>query len=299
MELTLTESFQACEEIAHKRARNFYYAFRVLPKSKRLAICSMYAFMRYCDDIADSDDPPTSKIDALRRWRNALTDALGGDVGKSRILPAFCHSVRKYSIPESYFYELIEGAEMDQSKTRYQTFDDLYQYCYRVASVVGLVCIHIFGFSEEVAKTHAEYCGIAFQLTNILRDVREDADHDRIYLPLNDMTAAGYSEEDLRDLVFDNAFRKLMKLEAQRARRYYEHGIALLDYVDPVSRPCLGAMIGIYSSLLDKIESENYDVLSQRISLSAKQKISIAARSTLGYGVDRREPVSVGPRGLR
>jgi phytoene synthase len=241
----------------------------------------MYAFMRYCDDIADSHHPPTSKADALRQWRDALTGALKGDYGESRILPAFADSVQKYSIPATYFYELIDGAEMDLSVNRYQTFDDLYQYCYRVASVVGLVCIHIFGFQDDQAKNYAESCGIAFQLTNILRDVKEDAEHGRIYLPLEDMEAAGYSEDDLSHFMLDDRFRQLMKIEAQRAHGYYERGTGLLGYVDPVSRPCLAAMIGIYSSLLTKIESKGYDVFSKRISLSAREKISIAARSTL------------------
>lgn len=299
MDLTLTESFDTCEQIARRRARNFYYAFKILPKPKRLAICSMYAFMRYCDDIADSCHPPTSKADALRRWRDALSGALKGDFGESKILPAFADSVQRYSIPEIYFYELIDGAEMDLSVSRYQTFDDLYQYCYRVASVVGLVCIHIFGFQSAKAKSYAESCGVAFQLTNILRDVKEDAEHGRIYLPLDDMNAVGYSEDDLCRSIFDDRFRRLMKTEAARAHSYYERGNALLGYVDPASRPCLAAMIGIYSSLLGKIETKDYDVFSKRISLSAREKLSIAARSTLGFGIDRRESALVKTEPLR
>lgn len=282
MELTLKESFQACELIARKRARNFYYAFTVLPKAKRQAICSMYAFMRYCDDIADSDNPPSSKVEALHRWRLGLSNALNGNYGQSRIMPAFHDSVRRFNIPEIYFHELIDGAEMDLSINRYQTFDELYQYCYKVASVVGLVCIHIFGFKDEVAKSYAESCGIAFQLTNILRDVMEDADSGRIYLAREDMAAFNYSDEDLAGRVFDERFRSLMAFETERARSYYQKGEQLLRYVDSVSRPCLATMIGIYSSLLDKIEVKGYDVFSQRVALTSMEKLAIAARSTIG-----------------
>lgn len=289
MDPKLKESFQACEQIARKRARNFYYAFTVLPKAKRRAICSMYAFMRYCDDISDSDDPPSSKVDALRRWRSDLDSALDGDYGRSRILPAFHDTVRRFDIPEVYFHRLIDGAEMDLSINRYQTFDELYQYCYKVASLVGLVCIHIFGFTGDVAKDYAESCGIAFQLTNILRDIREDGERNRIYIPIEDLTTFGYSEEDLLTGIVDGRFNRLMEFQVSRARDYYGKAMPLLNHVDSASRPCLAAMIGIYSTLLDRIEARGYDVFAQRIALSSKEKLTIAAQSALRSYTNGRE----------
>lgn len=291
MDVTLKASYRACETIARRRARNFYYAFTVLPKAKRRAICAMYAFMRYCDDISDSDDTGTSKTGALRQWRLALDDALNGHYGQSQILAGFHDAVKKFRIPENYFYELIDGAEMDLSINRYERFEDLYQYCYRVASVVGLVCIHIFGFHDQMAKVYAESCGVAFQLTNILRDIKEDAERNRIYIPQVDLATFGYSEEDLKNGVVDSRFRNLMRYEVNRARNYYHRSKPLIHLVDVTSRPGLAAMIGIYSTLLERIESRNYDVFSSRVKLSTKEKLGIAARSMLWSRSSQEEPV--------
>lgn len=289
----LKASYQACESIARERAGNFYYAFTVLPKPKRQAICAMYAFMRYCDDISDSDNPPASKLDALQEWRSALGNAMSGDYEQNRILAAFHDAVRVFNIPEEYFHELIDGATMDLSINRYRTFDDLYQYCYKVASVVGLVCIHIFGFREDAAKMYAEHNGIAFQLTNILRDVREDAERGRIYIPQEDLENFCYSEDDLLRGVSDDRFRELMRFQVARAKSYYAMATPLVDYVDLASRAGLMAMIGIYSSLLNRIEEKNYDVLSGRIALSTREKLSIAAKSLVWSRANGREPTSV------
>jgi phytoene synthase len=206
---------------------------------------------------------------------------MSGEYGGNAILPAFHDTVKAFGIPEIYFHELIDGAEMDLTVNRYQHFDDLYQYCYRVASVVGLVCIHIFGFRDEIAKQYAEHCGIAFQLTNILRDVKEDSERNRIYIPLDDLDAAGYAELELLQGTYDDRFRNLMKQQVERAKDYYERSSQLVDHVDPASRPGLMAMIGIYSNLLKKIEDRKYDVLSKRIALTSREKVAIATRSLL------------------
>jgi 15-cis-phytoene synthase len=288
LDTSARDSYKACENIARKRARNFYYAFTVLPKAKRQAICAMYAFMRYCDDISDQEGTQLSKTDALSKWRGALDAALQGEYGRSRILPAFHHTVRKFGIPANYFHELIDGAEMDLTINRYQTFDDLYRYCYKVSSVVGLVCIHIFGFRDDSAKDYAERCGIAFQLTNILRDVKEDAGRNRIYLPLEDLAKFGCSEEDILNGVVDSRFRDLMRFEVTRARDFYDQGMPLVRLVDATSRAGLTAMIGIYSTLLNKIEAKDYDVFSRRIALSTAEKLAIAARSVSWPRSNRR-----------
>ena len=281
MDTILKTSYQACERIAKERAGNFYYAFTVLPREKRRAICAVYAFMRYCDDISDSDNPPASKLEALQQWRSTLDETVAGSFGESVVLPAFHHTLGKFNIPPKYFHELIDGAQMDLSISRYQTFDDLYQYCYRVASVVGLICIHIFGFSEDVAMKYAEYDGIAFQLTNILRDVKEDAERNRIYLPLDDLIAAGYSESDLLSGIIDERFRELMSMEVERAKSYYKMGTPLVNYIDAPSRAGLLAMVGIYSSILGRIEERDFDVFKSRVTLSTTEKLGIAARSLI------------------
>jgi phytoene synthase len=249
----------------------------------------MYAFMRYCDDISDSDNPGGDKHALLQQWRSGLDNAMRGEYGNSRILAGFHHAVQSFHIPVSYFHELIDGAEMDLSTNRYETFDELYEYCYRVASVVGLVCIHIFGFHTEAAKDYAESCGVAFQLTNILRDVREDAERNRIYIPLEDLDAFNYSEDDLFNCVKDSRFREMMEFEVNRARDYYDRAKPLVPLVDMTSRAGLAAMIGIYSTLLNRIEEHDYDVFSERIALTTTEKIGIAARSLLWSHPNGRE----------
>jgi phytoene synthase len=253
-------SYRYCREVARKRARNFYYSFIVLPREKRDAMCAVYAFMRYCDDIADGPDLRLNKSEMLERWRRSLDGAACQD---SNILPAFHDAVSRFSIPLDYFHQLIDGAAMDLSIDHYSTFDQLYDYCYKVASVVGLTCIHVFGFDSPDAKKYAEYCGIAFQLTNILRDLKEDAENGRVYLPEEDLHAFGYSAEDLSSGVRDQRFRGLMRFEVARAR----------------GRPGLCAMIEIYSAILNAIERNHYDVFHHHISVAKTRKVAIAAKA--------------------
>lgn len=275
----LTDSYRHCRQVARKRARNFYYSFLVLPRAKSDAMCAVYAFMRYCDDIADDPEVRGDRRRMLEKWRESLEGAMQGHYGDSRILPAFHDAVVRYGIPTEYFHQLIDGAAMDLEVRHYDSFDQLYDYCYKVASVVGLVCIHIFGFDSPEAKKRAEYCGIAFQLTNILRDLREDASLGRIYVPEEDLWAFGYSANDLAGGIRDERFTRLMRFEVQRARCYYDAALPLLSLVHESGRPGLWAMIGIYSNILDKIEMSRYDVFSKSISLSRGRKISIAAKT--------------------
>ena len=278
---SLKRSYDFCREIAKSRARNFYYSFIVLPPERRRAMCAVYAFMRHCDDIVDEEAGEADKKTRLNAWRETLDDAYGGTPADGGLLPAFRDTVRRFDIPRAYFDAIIDGAEMDLAVTRYATFEDLYQYCYRVASAVGLVCIHIFGFQGKEAERYAESCGIAFQLTNILRDIREDAGMGRIYLPLEDLDAFGYSEEDVRRGIFDDTFRRLMVFQVERARGYYDEALPLLPLVQPSSRACLAAMIGIYRACLEEIPRRQYDVYSRRVSLSAWKKLAITARALI------------------
>jgi 15-cis-phytoene synthase len=276
----LEQSFAHCRAVAKKRARNFYYSFILLPEDKKNAMCAMYAFMRYCDDL--SDEPGATRA-AVNRWRDALTDALAGRPDDNPTWPAFLDTVARYSIPHDYFYEMIEGVASDLEPRVIADFNELYRYCYRVASVVGLTTIHIFGFTSPEALPLAEKCGVAFQLTNILRDVREDAGLGRVYLPAEDLDRFGVRVDDLRQARRTEQFGRLMEFEAERARGYYRESAPLLDLVQPKSRPSLWALIAIYSRLLDHLAESHYDVLMRRISLSSAEKTWIVLRAALGW----------------
>ncbi|MCE5314218.1 MAG: phytoene/squalene synthase family protein [Armatimonadota bacterium] len=277
----LRESYRYCRSVAKKRAKNFYYSFIVLPREKSDAMCAVYAFMRYCDDIADDPTIGRNRNAMLNNWRESLDECMLGNYGDSLILPAFHDAVTRFDIPPGYLHQLIDGATMDLSIDRYRTFDELYDYCYKVASVVGLVCIHIFGFDSPQARRHAEFCGIAFQLTNILRDVKEDAERGRVYLPEEDLWAFDYSADDLTNGVYDDRFQRLMKFETRRAYDYYSAALPLVMMVHGSGRPGLCAMIEIYSSILGMIDKNPGDVLDGQISLPTTRKLSIAARAIM------------------
>lgn len=275
----LLASYRLAESVTRKRARNFYYSFVVLPSERRRAFCAVYAFMRYCDDISDGEAPLACKGQGLRMWRTQLEASLKGDYRGSPILPALHDALRRFSIPAEYFHWIIDGVEMDLNTDRYDTFDDLYRYCFCVASAVGLVCLQIFGFKDERAKQYAEYCGIAFQLTNILRDVKEDAAMGRIYLPREDLQKFHYSPEKLKQGTVDDSFRRLMEFETGRAAGYYSEARKLLVLIDETSRPALWAMMEIYGRILKKIVRRQYDVFGSAIHLSNSEKVSIVLRA--------------------
>jgi len=274
----IEQSYEYCRRIARSRAKNFYYSFLLLSAQQRKAMCAIYAFMRYCDDL--SDEPGATRA-AIERWRSEMEDALQGRFSGHPVWPAFHHTVRRFGIPHEYFREMIAGVASDLEPRGLQTFDELYRYCYQVASVVGLTIIHIFGFDTRSALPLAEKCGIAFQLTNILRDIREDAERGRIYLPAEDLLRFSVSEQDLRAGNRSDAFVRLMRFEAARARTYYDESLPLLDLVHPRSRPSLWALIAIYSRLLERIESTNYDVFSRRVRLSSLEKSWILVQAVL------------------
>ena len=277
--ITVEESYQYCLKVARTRAKNFYYSFVLLSRQQRKAMCAIYAFMRYCDDL--SDEPGASRA-AVDRWRAELTEALEGRFSEHPVWPAFHHTVRRFGIPHEYFHQMIDGIASDLEPKRIETFEELYGYCYRVASVVGLTIIHIFGFDTRSALPLAEKCGVAFQLTNILRDIREDAERGRIYIPADDLRRFGVTEEDLRAGRRDEAFLRLMRFEATRARAYYNESAPLLELIHPRSRSSLLALVSIYSRLLERIEGKNYDVFSSRVRLSLFEKSWIVVRAMVG-----------------
>jgi phytoene synthase len=281
MEPELMASYRSSEAVARRRASNFYYSFVVLPPEKRRAFCAVYAFMRYCDDLSDGDSGIETKRSALREWRSCLDAVFSDHPLENPILPAFRDTVQRFSIPAQYFHWIIDGAEMDLDVFQYETFRDLYAYCFNVASAVGLVCLHIFGFGNERAKKHAEQCGVAFQLTNILRDIQEDAQMGRIYLPAEDLRRFGYSPAELRQGIMDERFRKLMEFETDRAREYYSEARRLMPLVDEKSRPALWALMAIYERILDRIVQQHYDVFHGQIHLSGMEKGLIALQALL------------------
>jgi 15-cis-phytoene synthase len=273
--MNVEQSYAWSTGVARSQAKNFYYSFLLLPAPQRRAMCAIYAFMRYCDDLSD-DESIVDRVAAIARWRTDLESALAGHDPDHPLWPAFIDSVTRYKIPHEYFFDMIDGVSSDLVPRNIRTFEELYDYCYHVASVVGLTIIHIFGFDDPRALELAEKCGIAFQLTNILRDVREDAEKHRVYLPAEDLDRFGVNSSTFQPV---KAFHELMAFEARRAREYYDQSAPLVDLVAPSSRPSLRALIAIYSRLLDRIVASHYDVLAKRIRVPTWEKLWILASS--------------------
>jgi phytoene synthase len=285
--ISLTESYTACERIARTQAANFYPAFRVLPKPQRQAMCALYAFLRITDDLVDLESdldatgidkakaPTTGPKEALRDWHQRLDAALLGDYSHD-IHPALADTVSTFSIPRQYLDDVFTGVELDLEPIAFDTFEQLYRYCYCVASAVGLACIHIWGFEGQVAIVHAESAGIAFQLTNILRDLKEDAARNHIYLPGQEMAKFGYSPAELRRGERTASFYELMRFQVDRARDYYRKSEALKAHLSRPGRAVFQVLMRTYSSLLSQIEARRYDVFSSRISLSRWKRVRVA-----------------------
>src|SRR5271165_4214457 len=271
--ISLDQSYAFCRRIAKTRARNFYYSFVLLAPEQKNAMCAMYAFMRYCDDISESEG---ASLAAIEQWRVDLDKALQGQFSGHAVWPAVRDTVERFGIPRDYLFDMIRGVSSDLQPRQVQTFEELYGYCYLVASVVGLTTIHIFGFEDPKAKDLAEKCGIAFQLTNILRDVKEDYENHRVYLPAEDISRF---QADLTK--YDQRFVDLMEFEAARARDYYAQSRPLIEMVDRRSRGSLWALIEIYRRLLDHITDSRYDVLSRRVRVPTWEKMGIVARASL------------------
>jgi squalene synthase HpnC/squalene synthase HpnD len=277
------QSYAECRRVARASASNFYYAFFMLPQAKRDGLCALYAFMRLVDDVSDTVGSAADKQRGLARWRAALDAAAAGDVSGHPILPAFADTIERFHIPARYFHDLISGAEMDLTVGEYPTFDRLREYCYRVAGTVGLTCLHVFGFDDPHAPDLAEKLGIAFQLTNILRDVRGDYEMGRVYLPLEDLAQFGVRPEAFARGPLTSELRSLLEFESARAWNFYREGVELIPLVREDARSALWALARIYSSLLRRIEARGYDVFSERVRLSTPEKTGILLRARLGW----------------
>jgi 15-cis-phytoene synthase len=303
--VTVAEAYAACSAIAQREAKNFYYSFRVLPEHKRNAMCAVYAFMRRADDISDDEGLPLAeRREVMARWLQIWREARRSGISDDPVFLALNDTQKRFAIPDALLEDLVRGTTMDLEQSQpgvviltdttgtelagkrtfqiYEGFDGLYRYCYLVASVVGLVCIRIFGYSDPKAEVLAEKTGVAFQLTNILRDVSEDAERGRIYLPLRDLEANRVSVEHLI-LAAQNRERpetviNLLALEASRAQEFYASAEELLPLINRDSRAALWVLVTIYRGLLERIIARNYDVFSERVSVPTYKKLMIMAQ---------------------
>ena len=291
--LTLDSAYDLCRAIARREAKNFYYSFVALPAPRRNAICAIYAFMRKADDLSDDESlPRETRRRNLDTWLAGWRSAASGQPTTDPVFFAVCDAVARFQIPLTLLDELVAGTTMDIENAEssvpdtYATFNDLYRYCYLVASVVGLVCIRIFGYTDPRAEKLAEETGIAFQLTNILRDVQEDAERNRVYLPLEDLAAHNVPLDSLlhrAPATPPTANERVLLAEiAQRAENYYRSAQQLLPLIDRESRPALWVLVTIYHGLLKRIRSADYDVFSHRASVPTVQKLA-----TLAIGIAR------------
>lgn len=297
-------AYAVCRGIARREARNFYYSFLALPSAKRNALSAVYAFMRHADDLSDdqsrSVDERKSRLSSwLAEWHRVQE----GTPSDDPVFLALSDAQKKFQIPPELLDQLVQGTSMDLEAAPsgvgvelrsggatatlaavrgHRTFADLYRYCYFVASVVGLVCIRIYGYEDRHAEQLAERCGVAFQLTNIIRDVKEDASLGRVYFPEEDLAKFGLSVDDFLsdggERLDRERLRALLGFEADRAREYYKAGFELIPLIHRDSRAALWVMITIYSRLLEKIARTNYDVLRRRVRLSAAEKFAMLGR---------------------
>lgn len=267
---------ESAKEISKNSKSSFYYAFNLLPESKRDAMNVVYAFCRKTDDIVDeTNDTQDVKYDKLRKWRREFERAFTGH-SESQLLNRLGKTISNFNIPLDPFFELIKGMEMDIQKDRYKSFDDLQLYCYRVASTVGLMCIEIFGYKNPSTKKFAVDLGIALQLTNILRDIGKDVEQGRIYLPQEDLQRYNYSESEMMMKVYNDQFKDLMMYETGRAKRYFNSATSHLDLDDKKTMFAARAMQHIYYKMLEKIIAADYDVFNNNIKVSKFEKVGIA-----------------------
>ena len=292
--MTIAEAYAVCRTIAQREAKNFYYSFRVLPEHKRNAMCAVYAFMRRADDISDDESMSVAeRREVMSRWLAAWREARQSCVSDDPVFLALNDTQKRFAIPDALLEDLVRGTTMDlepRAKVEgelqtFATFDDLYGYCYLVASVVGLVCIRIFGYTDPRAEKLAEETGVAFQLTNILRDVKEDVERGRIYLPLDLLHEFGASVDRVKMLasgaLMKTNEREMLRVLGSRAEGYYRSADQLLPLIDADSRAALWVLVTIYHGLLRKISNTDYDVFTGRVSVSTPAKLAILARGAL------------------
>ncbi len=297
--ISVSRSYDECHRIARAAHSNFYYAFFLLPKPRRDALAALYAFMRLVDDVADEGNDLAAKQRGLAKWRATFDEAVTGHsqafdgtgakalpseplYGEAEVLPALVETMQRYKMPARYLHDLISGAEMDLTLHSYPTFDRLREYCYRVAGTVGLTCTHVFGFHDPRALDLAEKLGLAFQLTNIIRDVHDDYALGRVYLPEEDLARYGVSPQDFGKNEATLGVRELLRFETDRAWQCYHEGAALFGLIDAESRAALWLLVHTYSALLARIESLDFAVFGERVRLSKAEKMLFIAKARFG-----------------
>jgi phytoene synthase len=269
---------ELCSALTKKSRSNFYYALLFLPRAQREAMYALYAFCRILDDVVDLGGVPELQRRELGRWRRELTRCFEG-APEEPVVQRLAQVVRRFPIPRSALEAILDGVEMDLDRSRYETFEELYPYCYRVAGAVGLCCIENFGYSDPRCREYAVNLGIALQLTNILRDVQADAERGQVYLPQEDLRRFGVSAEDLKRGRYSPAFVDLMSFEARRAHQFYERAWAVLPPQDAPRLVAAQIMGGIYFALLRAIETRQFRVFGELVTVPASRKLAIALSS--------------------
>ena len=272
---TVSRMLGAPRKLVRATASNFYYAFLLLPRAERRAIKDVYAFCRLLDDVVDEDQTGRNPYAELEYWRGEV-EAIYQGIPTSEFGEQLLPSIEEFDLPKQPFLDLIDGMEMDLKWHSYQTFADLREYCYRAASTVGLICIEIFGYESARTREYAVNLGLALQLTNILRDLKEDTARGRIYIPVEDLERFGYSERDLRENLYNAPFIELMKYEYARARSYFEKAAGSLPDQDRPSMFAAEIMGAIYKELLDQIPAVQFDVLRNRLAVPKSRRLRIA-----------------------
>jgi len=279
--VTPDAAYERCRAIARDQARNFYYGFVLLPPERRAGIYAAYAFSRRADDSVDGDEPVADKLEAVAERRRELDACyLGTPPPDDAVLVALADTVRRFGVPRRHLDALVDGVEMDLTRSRYATFEELEGYCDRVAGAVGLVSLYIFGFRDHGAPELARELGVALQLVNIMRDVAEDAERDRIYLPLDELADRGVTEAEILSGTDSEGFRAAMAHNGARARDYLARGERLLPLLDRRARMCVAMLSGLYREILGDIEARDYDVFAGRVSLSTPRKLGLMGRRT-------------------
>jgi 15-cis-phytoene synthase len=280
--MTVETAYDRCRTITRAAARNFYYGFVLLRNPGRDGIYALYAFARRADDTVDEDGPLEAKFAAVAALRRQLDGVYAGDVPEDdEILVALADAVVRFDIPRRHFDALLDGIAMDLTTTRYASFAELKPYCDRVAGAVGLMSLHVFGITDPAAQQHAADMGVGMQIVNIMRDVAEDAERDRIYLPQDEMAHHGVTDADIGAGVTTEPIRALLRAQGERAKRYFASGEALLPMLGRRPRACVSMLGGLYQAILDEIEARDYDVLSERVALSTSRKLVLMGQKTM------------------
>lgn len=268
----LQDAYRYCEQLARASGSSFFRSFRLLPAEQRQAMYALYAFSRQTDDLADSNEPAETRRVQIADWRHQLREALGGN-GRSPVWQALYDTKLRFAIPDEYFVAIVDGVAMDLSAPYYETFEELGDYCYHVASAVGLACIHIFGFEDPRAKRLAVTCGVAFQLTNILRDLSEDAVQGRIYLPREELAQFDCHPEDFQPGQMNSRVRELVRFQIARAEQLYDEAAPLASLLHPRGRRAFVLMFSTYRTLLGEIKRRDGDVFSRPVRLGHRGKL--------------------------